>query len=223
MLILGGFVTGVEPRVRYAAELIQSGTVECRHVVGLGSFRPGDDRERAAADRFAPEARHELDLLAAMVAKAFGAPNEWAAEVDGDPINDPQLAQPRFDIGTTPRLTALAARSGAPKDLPANMADTYRQFISEVLLPGYSSRGLLVITSSIYLPYQHMDAVRTLITARDQLVQSVGVPASNSSHVYPASGYLQEARSSIRSARLLARCVASPIPDDNSHDSLHNC
>ena len=209
ILILGGLATGVEPRVRYAARLLSTGSVDCRHVVGLGSYRPVDDRERPAADRYAPEAMHELGLLAAMMTTAFGIPDEWKSQVEGDPELRPREAKTRIDVGERPALTALAAPSGDPDHRPANTADTYLQFADELVS---NSSTALVITSSIYLPYQHMDAVRTLGPTADLTIESVGVPHSDSRPTHPPSSYLQEVRSIIRSARKLADQNTSPGP-----------
>jgi hypothetical protein len=51
LLILGGLATGVEPRMRYAADLLSSGQVRAASIAALGSHRTLDDRERPAATR----------------------------------------------------------------------------------------------------------------------------------------------------------------------------
>ncbi|MEM7323790.1 MAG: hypothetical protein AAF531_11950 [Actinomycetota bacterium] len=56
MLILGGLATGMEPRVKYAAELINNGLTIREQVAGLGSFRELQDKELPISREYAPRA-----------------------------------------------------------------------------------------------------------------------------------------------------------------------
>ena len=127
LLILGGLATGVEPRVRYAAQLVDEG-LEIRHqIAALGSFRPLQDRELPISTRYAPDGRYEIDHLVSMLGVLFGATGNWATTTHGDPATDPARAslatsQTRPD---GPALAAYAAASSDPGSRSANTADTY--------------------------------------------------------------------------------------------------
>jgi hypothetical protein len=201
LIILGGLATGVEPRARYAAELIERGLVSTGQVVALGSFRGLDEREYEAAERYAPDARSELDLIAAMAALMFGADNNWAITAEGDPFAAPARAQEvRRRLGH-PEVTIYAARSSQPDLRPANTIDTYRQFAHDVTLD--EADKLLIVTSTIYRPYQHFDALRAL-GRYGVTIETVGVPTAPGRRPHhPPSAYLQELRSTLRSTKAL--------------------
>lgn len=201
LIILGGLATGVEPRVRYAAELIERGSISAGRIVALSSFRALDEREYEAAGRYAPGARTELDLMAAMTGLMFDVDGDWTITTEGEPLVDPTRAQEvRRRLGQ-PEITLYAARSSEPGRRAANTVDTYEQFARDVALE--DGQVLLLITSTIYRPYQHLDALRAL-GHYGVTVETVGVPASpGSGSKHPPSAYLQEIRSTLRSARAL--------------------
>ena len=208
LLILGGLATGVEPRVRYTAELVRSGAVTPGAVIALGSFREIDDRERTVANTYAPGARYEIDLLNAMIGSAFGT-TDWDTTTIGDPADDPARAEQILRAGGNPPLATYAAPSSAPNQRPANTADTYHQFAADVSL--HHGQELLIITSTIYRPYQHLDAVRTLSLEASVTIETIGVPSTTSATItHPPRSYLQELRSTLRSARLLIEANGSP-------------
>lgn len=201
LIILGGLATGVEPRARYAAELIERGSVSTSSVVALSSFRPVDERESEAAGRYAPSARTELELIAAMTGLTFGANGDWTITTEGDPLSDPTRAQEARRWLGQPEITIYAARSSEPDQRPANTMDTYQQFARDVALA--EGQELLVITSTIYRPYQHLEALRAL-GRYGVTIETVGVPMSRDRPpTHPPSAYLQELRSTLRSARAL--------------------
>lgn len=201
LVVLGGLATGVEPRVRHAAELIERGAVSTGQVVALGAFRPLDERERDAASRYAPGACTELDLLAAMTGVAFGAGADWTTTTEGDPLTDPARAQETRRRHGEPEITLYAARSSDPDHRAANTVDTYNQFAHDVDLQ--LGQSLLIITSTIYAPYQHLDALRAL-GPDGVTIKTSGVPSRpDNSRVHPPSAYLQELRSTLRSAQAL--------------------
>ena len=195
LLILGGLATGVEPRVRYAAELVNESVVKPGAIVGLGSFRELHEKELAIAEAHAPNARYEIDLLAAMMGSAFDNDDWWFSR-SGDPETDPARAEMTMkcdDDGSTPRLIAMASQSSEPDLRPANTADTYEQLARNERLS--SNHQLLLITSTIYRPYQHLQAVRVLGSEHGATAETIGVPSRGSQGRHPPSGHLQEVRS----------------------------
>lgn len=85
--------------------------------------------------------------------------------------------------------------------LRANTADTYEAW--RATDPGPVST-ILIVTSEIYVPFQHYDAVRKL----DATVETIGLPASYTLNdglrqSFQPENYLQELRSAIRSMQRL--------------------
>ena len=72
----------------------------------------------------------------------------------------------------------------------------------------HSGQRILLVTSAIYVPFQHADAIRMLGLPYRASVDTVGVDASLGrepvlEQTFTASNYLQEVRSAIRSIRML--------------------
>ena len=204
VLILGGLATGVEPRVRFAARLLDQGLEVRKQIAALGSFRPLREREFSVSKRYAPHGRFEVDHLGVMLADLFGSSDAWESELVGDPEVEPSNSS-LISVqtgGDRPGLAVYAASSSEPETRPANTADTFK-FIAE---RGDLQVGdqILAITSAIYLPYQHIEAARSLEPLRVvvETVAPPGTPFSPPSH--PANAYRQEIRSGIMAmARLL--------------------
>ncbi|MGL5811558.1 MAG: hypothetical protein ACRCYQ_16575 [Nocardioides sp.] len=202
LLILGGLVSGIEARIRHAARLVHERTVSVGSIVGLGSFRTLNERERPAADHHAAGAGFEVDVLEAMMSRVFDRSSVDRTRI-GDPFLDPARAERVSRLAGRPPVVVYAASSSDPESRPANTADTYQRFADDEALR--KGGTVLVVTSSIYRPFQHFDAVRVLARYGVE-VETVGVPgAGSASSMRPVPAYLQEIRSSLRSAsRLLA-------------------
>ncbi|MEV6343689.1 hypothetical protein [Actinoplanes sp. NPDC051851] len=104
------------------------------------------------------------------------------------------------------RFRALAAPSSEPGVRRANTADTYH-FWAERARLGVGDR-VLVVTSPIFVPFQHCDALRTLAVPYRCTIETVGLDAARATLPTPpeATGpdrYLQEIRSAILSLRRL--------------------
>ncbi len=200
MLILGGLATGVEPRVKYAAKLIEDGLKIRKQIAGLGSFRELQDKELPISRKYASDGSYEIDHLIAMMATLFGgAPNlasrkTLAADL-APMVWDTDSSEGSHSLG------AYAATSSEPEVRPANTADTYELFAaSSQIDPGDSA---LLVTSGIYVPYQHLEATRTLLR-HEVVIETVGL-ISSSSRRHPAHAFRQEVRSTLRSAGDLLR------------------
>jgi len=203
LLILGGLATGVEPRVRYAARLIDQGLdVRCQ-VAGLGSYRELQEKELPIARRYAPAGRYEVDHLAAMMCSLLGTSRE-SHDVDAEhPPQQDVVREIDSPADTGPVLRAYAALGPHPNVRSANTAETYELFLETTQTGPHQSA--LLVTSAIYVPYQHLDAIRVLGAAGID-VETVGV-ISGTSRSHRAPAYRQEIRSVLLSAkRLLALC-----------------
>ncbi|MEO3777412.1 hypothetical protein ABGB16_11280 [Micromonospora sp. B11E3] len=207
MIVLGGLARACLHRTSYAAALLTGGLVGRPEVAALGSFRPLTTAEHALlAERGAAGCRDEMDALDAGVRRYLGLREPASDESDPQPGNRQvswRVRTYRREPGPTVRV--LAAPSG-DAGRRANTADTQRYW-AELLRPAPGDR-VLVVTSAVYVPFQHADAIRTLGVPLGVDVDTVGVEARWSPeaglHQPVAPGtYLQELRSAIRSMRAL--------------------
>lgn len=206
VLILGGLARACLARPLAAARLLENGAVEAGSVTGLGGFRElkGDEVgmvERVAAGQIGTEAvDDEFDAMDVGVRRAFGL---GAASRERAGSSDQAYGSWRvheYETADETPVFVVAAPSSEPEKRRANTADTYRWFATELaeLRPG---QRLLLVTSDIYVPYQHADALRVLGLPYGVLVETVGVQPGDVdpdlNQVFSADAYLQEVRSTI--------------------------
>ncbi len=208
VLVLGGLVGSCLFRTRFAAELLAGG-VATGDVTGVGGFRPFTDEESALAERAGiAGGRFEVDAMEAGVKRAFGVTAGPKTEEEGDPLRDPGRSWKIASYAAGPMtVRAVAAPSSAPERRRADTADTCRFWAERVvdLAPGDS---VLVVTSSLYVPFQHCDAVSYMGLPYGCAIDTVGVdpaslPETGFRSGYTAGDCLQEIRSAIRSMRRL--------------------
>jgi len=207
VLILGGLVRACLARPLHAASLIAEQAIEADSVTALGGYRPLAGDELSLAER-AGEA-HLTDEFGAMdagIRRAF--------EVD-EPVSDRgeessivgaswRVRQYRTSTGLAVRV--VAAPSTEPGTRRANTPDTYAWFATELAKLARGERVLLV-TSDIYVPFQHADALRMLTLPYGVEVDAVGMRAGDLDRrleqPFRPHNYLQEVRSTIRAFRML--------------------
>lgn len=207
-LILGGLVRACVVRPLWAAEL-RGGGAEFGDVTALGGFRPlGGDEPGLAETAGMAGVTDELHAMDFGLRRAFDVAGEPKVEGEYDP-EDPYRgwAVRRYRTGELP-LTVVAAPSSQPATRRANTADTYAWWAENIADLGPDHRVLLV-TSAIYVPFQHADAVRMLASVYGCAVETVGAPPEWTGGLpkqpFTATGYLQEMRSTIRAMRMLLR------------------
>jgi hypothetical protein len=210
-LILGGMVRACVIRPAWAAELARSG-VRFGDVTALGGFRRlGGDEPALARAAGMSDVADELHAMDAGLQLAFGVSGSPVVDGQYDPADpNSSWAVHRFRMNELP-LSVVAAPSEQPQTRRANTADSYAWWAKNVAKLTAGHRVLLV-TSSIYVPFQHADAVRMLAAVYGCAVETVGVPAEWTVSGMPlqqftAANYLQEIRSAIRSLRMLVNCV----------------
>jgi len=210
-LILGGMVRACVIRPAWAAELARGG-VRFGDVTALGGFRKlGGDEPVLARAAGLGQVSDELHAMDAGLRLAFKVADEPLVNGEYNPADpNSSWAVHRFRADDLP-LSVVAAPSTQPHIRRANTADSYQWWARNVveLTPGHR---VLLITSSIYVPFQHADAVRMLAAVYGCAVETVGVPAAWTvdgvpSQRFTAANYLQEMRSAIRSMRLLTESV----------------
>ena|GEM_PF-533309 len=207
VLILGGKARGCLSRPSLAAGLIGGGKIEAGSVVALGGFRVLDDQEKTLVEKVGGGAlTNEFEAMETGVRRAFelGSPRSKNG-IASDLIGGAWRIH-TYDTPTGLPVSVIAAPSSEPEERRANTPDTFAWFATEVakLEPG---QRVLVVTTDIYVPYQHADALRLLALPYGVEVDTVGVVPGEVdrrlAHSFEAHNYLQEIRSAILSLRRL--------------------
>ncbi|MEV6845150.1 hypothetical protein [Actinoplanes sp. NPDC051411] len=203
MLVLGGLGRACLQRSRYAAELALSGAVKVGEVAALGSFRPLTHAERELPGLGG--AAFEVDAMDVGVRAGFDLTRPVEREgLEGE-----------WDVRTyrwpgQPEIHVLAAPSSEPAIRRANTADTYEFWAGRMRLR--ATDRILVVTTPIYVPFQHGDAIRILGLRHGCGIDTIGVDPSRVTVPFAPGAtnpdrYLQEMRSAIVSMRALHQAL----------------
>ena len=202
ILILGGVIMSCLYRTRYAHELIQKYELKVREVVGLTGLRPIADSEKEATDTYLADAHTEFDLMKAAVQKEFRVSKlRKRAGKRREELNRSWMVE---EYENSPSICLVAAPSSEPDVRRANTADTF-QFWSELKNIGLGKR-LLLVTSQIYVPYQHLEGVRILGLSGGHEIETLGFPKEWSAGLQglqKTENYLQEIRSTLQAMERL--------------------
>ncbi len=203
VLVLGGARLSCLLRSRLAAKLMQERNLRPKAVVLLASSRPVADSERDATNTYAPGSMSEFDLMNAGAETSFQIGKDFTEERFDDPTNvNKSWVIRKYNVtAKLPPVISISAPSSEPDKRRANSADTYEFFFSRFNISIGSS--LLLVTSQIYVPYQQLEAIRTLSLPHNVIVETIGFPVEWSGKLQGMAGptnYLQEIRSTIQSA-----------------------
>lgn len=210
LVVLSGLTRACVNRTHFAAGLLRDG-LEAGSVTVLGAHRKlgGTEPEQARELGFG-ELTDEADVIVAATRQAFGLHEPRAAE-ESKPAPAPDTVEefhaawahyrwPSAEVVIVPSSVPAARRADTPDQL------RYWAGLAE-LGPG---DDVLVVTTQIYVPYQHMSAVRVLSLERGCGVYSCGVDAAHSllpAKAFGGRDYLQEIRSALRYAPGLLRAA----------------
>jgi hypothetical protein len=205
VLVLGGNVRTMVARADLAATILRDG-VETSSVAGLGSMRPLAGQEETARQLGLRECRTEGDAVDEGLRRAFALAEP--AERRSGVTNAGQPWWVRSYLGARPPVHVLAAPSTRAGER-ANTADTLTGW-AELVSPAHEGSRLLLVTTDIFVPFQHCDAVRLLGLRYGCSVDTVGFDTLSNPGLPPTETFqiLQEIRSSIRSMRALHRALA---------------
>lgn len=193
ILVLGGARMSCLNRTKYARELCEKHGIRAGQIICLTGMRPLLETEKDVTDTYAPSAETEFDLMEAAVKQIFGELPELSREEHKEDVNRSHAV---VEYGGTWQVSIMAAPSLEPDKRRANTADTLLYFANRQNIG--MDKKILMITSQIYVPYQQMEAWRTLGIPQGHSVETVGFPAGWSvglPGLQEPKNYLQEMRS----------------------------
>ena len=201
VIALGGARFSCLYRPQYMHELLINKIISAQKAILLSGMRPISESERAATDIYAPKAQTEYDLINTGAEQAFGITPNYKEERyhHQNPNNSWAIRQYDTADDRIP-LFSISGPSSEPDKRRANSADTYQFFLKKFDVK--AGQKLLLITSQIYVPYQQLEALRTLALPNQLYIETVGFPVewSNKLHgMMEPANYLQEIRSTIQS------------------------
>lgn len=207
VLVLGGLVRACMARPLYGAKLLRNETIKAGEVTALGGFRElkGDELDLAAKLGHGG-LTNEFDAMDAGVRAAFDVGEPDADRGERSDVVGVSWAVREYQTAAGISVRVVGAPSTEPGVRRANTPDTYAWFASKLakLRPG---ERVLVLTSDIYMPYQHADALRMLALPYAVEVDAAGIRPGDAhpdlAQEFKTHNYLQEMRSTIRALRAL--------------------
>jgi hypothetical protein len=208
MVVLSGQVAACVNRTRHAARLLRSG-LRPDSVVALGAHRKLDHTEREQAEaaglgRLADEA--EVILATASQAFQLGPPQSSEEPKPGPDPGRPEIFHASSARYKWPSAEVVIAPSEMPGVRRAKTGDQLQYWAGLTDLG--KKHDILIVTTQINVPYQHLVAARILGLGRGCAVYSCGADAvSLLPYVRTPAGrdYLQEIRAALRAALALLR------------------
>lgn len=216
ILILGGLARACLSRSLYAARLLEEKDLEADRVIAIGAFRHVSEDEVDLLDSVAgAPAGDEFEAMELGVRRAFslGEPvAKTGSEAQGPQNPYASWRVTEYETAAGGPLQVVAAPSSEPEERRANTADTLA-WLAETQVELKPGQRLLIITTDIYVPFQHADALRLLALPHGVEVEVAGVVPGlvdrRLAHEFTPDKYLQEIRSTIRSLRQLERALAA--------------
>jgi hypothetical protein len=203
-LVLGGTALASIYRIRHLYYLRTSG-VGIRAVGVLTALRPITEAERRLVAMrediatIASSALSEFDVMVAATERFSGR----GAVVERHPNADPSRDSAEARVGDA---LVLAAPSGEP-GRRANTRDNYDVYSEHI----HSGDQVLIVTSSIYLPYQFFIAIQALGWHRQLTIEAIGFPPSWMQGVLTGpQNVLQELRSALYGALRTLEMLSAP-------------
>lgn len=200
IIALGGARFSCLYRPQYMYELLTRHGISAKTAILLSGMRPISESERPATDKYAPLAQTEYNLINTGAEQAFKiAPNYIEERYYNENPNSSWAFRTYDTLDNQIPLFSIAGPSSEPDKRRANSADTYQFFFKKFKIT--AGQKLLLVTSQIYVPYQQLEALRTLALPYELYIETVGFPTDKANKLQgmmdPAN-YLQEIRSTIQ-------------------------
>lgn len=197
LLVLGGTVRACYSRMALGKSLLET-RVECPAMTALGAFRPLQPEElHLARVLVGGEVETEAEALVATARVLYGAGDAAVHELcDGAEV---------VVVDERVRVSVLGCSGSGGR---ARTDDTYRLWMQRSPWSATAPRRVVIVTSQIYVPYHHLEALRLLAMPRGWYVETVGsepgefLPSQLAPALKPAH-YLQEIRSTVHAMRRL--------------------
>jgi hypothetical protein len=206
-LVLGGTALASVYRLRRLYELREDGLDIGRTAVLTALREIGEPELRIVRER--PEIaavvdrspRTEFEVMTHSVELFSGS----SSEVERTPNENPHLASAMARLGDVLVLAAPSADPGRR----ANSRDNYDAYIGQI----GPVDSVLVVTSSIYLPYQFFVALQALGWEQPRTIETVGFPPEWMQGILTGpQNILQEIRSALFGARNTLQVLAASEP-----------
>lgn len=218
VLVLSGLVRGCVNRTNHAANLVRRG-LNAGSVFVLGGHRRLTHEEvKEALHLGFGQIYDEADIVVAATRRAFGldAPQHVDASDSNGQGDWTGTLWAKSERYCWPELEVVISPSGDAARRRANTSDQLQHWAHHANI----SKGnlVLIITTQIYLPYQHLDALRVLGLGHGCSIYSSGVDEGNASiSLSDLSGrsYLQELRSALRAAKNLLEAARNAELSDS--------
>jgi uncharacterized protein rv3785/MT3893 len=195
--VLGGAKLSCLLRTRLAKEVYDKLQQEPSKIAMLASFRPLNDSERQATDTYARCAETEFDLFLEAHKLFF---NSKIIQTEESSLDERNPNKKWKIINFENNTSIFSSPSREPEARRANSLDTYLFFMERhSVKPGSK---ILLVTSEIYVPYQHLEALRSVAIPFNVEIETIGFPAEWGGELQGMSNkehYLQELRSTIQS------------------------
>lgn len=206
ILVLGGARFSCLQRPLYAYDIIKKNNFAPKATVMLSGMRPVEESEREATNTYAKDATTEFDLINKGAERAFNLSNNFDEKKYIDPVNMHNswaLRTYKTHKFSFP-IISISAPSTEPKKRRANSLDTFLYFLKKCHVK--ANERLLLITSQIYVPYQHLEAMRGIGIPHNVYIDTIGFPSewnTNIQGLQEAENYLQEIRSTLQAMNRL--------------------
>jgi hypothetical protein len=202
IVILGGLAPACFARCQGAADFIRRSKARPQTITALGALRPlGDSEEASVGDLLKLDPANEFAAWDAGLRLAFGLDRALEERRHAGRVRS------YLDPGGVP-IRVIAAPTKRPAAMRANTADTMDWFAKRVAQLRGGERMLLV-TTSLYVPYQHVEGLRMLGLPHQTEVEMYGVHPNDMDQRFAPDiqpyHYLQEIRSTIRALGSLVR------------------
>lgn len=209
ILALGGARMSCMYRTKYAWQMAQKYNEALKALILLGAMRPVAESERKATDTYAKGAVTEFDLMEAAIYRCGKEIKRTGEVFENNENNNLSWKMNSYmECENNIPVIAMAAPSTDPMRR-ANSADSYKFFIEKIAEKKRSS--LLLVTSQIYVPYQHIEAVRTLGLVHGVTIDTIGFPVewnvNVSGGMMQYENYLQEIRSALQAIERLWKVI----------------
>ena len=209
ILVLGCARFSCLYRPQYAEYLLENDIVKTKEIILLSGMRPVLDSEREATDTYAPQALTEYDLINSGAESSFHLKKDFYEERYHNENINLNWAIRKYQTENSISVTSYSGPSSEPEIRRANSSDTYKFFLEKENVQ-MGSR-LLLVTSQIYVPYQQIEAVRTLGIPNGLYIETVGFPAEwrkKLQGMMETANYLQEIRSAIQAADRVIKSIS---------------